>query len=140
MMLAPTGSNWQGVGSKVYWARRSQYHRRVLIQVILLLEYILSDTNTNEITQMNFIHDLRLAISTMSAWEDIEALVYETCRTYPVSYLSLPNSNRCQSLSRHSLGDFPSRSVSELLGRRLPTIEQHEPTREDRHARIWGGC
>ena len=87
MMLAPTGSNWQGVGSKVYWARRSQYQRRVLIQLTLVLEYVLSDKNTNGITQVNFVSNLRLAMSTMSAWEDMEALIYETCRTYPVSYL-----------------------------------------------------
>ena len=41
---------------------------------------------TDKLTRMVFIFKLRLAFASMNTWKEIEALIYETCSKYPVSY------------------------------------------------------
>ena len=84
-MTVNAGSGWRNFQDSVRWAGLSQYHRRTLYQIVLLLEYIVDKKHASAPVKMLFVYQMQLAISSMSAWEDLETLVFQTCHKYPVS-------------------------------------------------------
>lgn len=79
-------TEWQRLQEYFHYAQSSLHQRRVLSQLGILLDFIVDDQNSNTADQKRFVSQLRIAILGMDAWIDIEALVYETCHRYPVSY------------------------------------------------------
>ena len=45
----------------------------------------MNDGHTSAPARKQLVYQIQLAISSMSAWEDLETLVFQTCRKYPVS-------------------------------------------------------
>ena len=82
-------TEWQILRSQVNYARSSQYHRRVLSQLGALLEFMIDNQHTSQDIQEAFVDQIQYAISGMTAWEDLETLVYDTCEIYPVCVWAL---------------------------------------------------
>ena len=65
-------------------ARSQQHERLVLTQLGAVIEFIVDPINVTTQDRMQFAFRLRLAFSGTAIWDDIESLVYDACRDYPV--------------------------------------------------------
>lgn len=110
-MVVRPGFGWKNLQDHVRWAGLSQYHRRTLSQVFRLLSHIV--VHTSAPVRMLFVYQMQLAISSMNAWQDLEALVFQTCRRYPVSAYLVSG---IQTIELRSLENFRVGFVTGILG------------------------
>ena len=56
----------------------------MLSQLGALLGSVMDDENTSLDIQAAFVDQMKFAMTGMTAWDNLETLVYETCDIYPV--------------------------------------------------------
>lgn len=75
---------WNEIKEDALKARSATYHRMVLSQVGAMLDFLMDETNADTVVQLEFIHQLRLAITSTSVWTELQRLVYSYCDRFPV--------------------------------------------------------
>ena len=83
--MATASGMWQNLKDNVHFAQSSERQRATLMQFGALLAFMVDEAHVGTTARMEFVFRFRLAIFSMSVWDQLEALVSRTLTKYPVS-------------------------------------------------------